>query len=140
MATTKKVLNLNTAVRGQDVNYVELIPVAELGPLGQAESTTTPPSVNAVVWSIVPAMTQDLKNAIIAFIDQDKTGNSFLSNIFDGRTKTIEFEFQGLPSNIYQFGNIGLITINMSYPPGAAIVNTPITQVFGNTITSSLGG
>ena len=132
MATTKKVLNLNTATRAQEVNFVELIPVAELGPLGQALSTTTTPNVNAVIWSIVPNMTEDLKSAIISFIDQDKTGNSWVSNIFEGRTKTIEFEFQGLPSNIYQFGNIGLITINMSYPPGAGIVQTQITPIHLN--------
>lgn len=134
MATTKKVLNLNTAVRGQDVNFVELIPVAELGPLGTAESTTTTPSVNAVIWSIVPNMTQDLKNAIIGFIDQDKTGKTVISDFFSGRSKLIEFEFQGLPSNIYQFGEIGLIQINMSYPPGAKTLATPITQITGGVI------
>ena len=135
MATTKKVLNLNTAGRGVETNFIELVPVAELGPLGQAESTTTSPTVNAVVWTLVPTMTQDLKNAIVSFIDQDKTGNSIANNFFSGRSKVIEFEFQGTPSNIYQFGEIGVIQINMSYPPGARFQTTPLQQVSGGRLT-----
>jgi len=137
MATSKNVLNLDLAGRGQDVNFVELVPVAELGPLGQAMSTTAQTNVNAVLWSIVPNMTQDLKNAIISFIDKDKTGRSMANNSFEGRTKTIEFEFQGMPSNIYQFGEIGVLQIVLSYPPGSATISTPIApHITGAQITT----
>ena len=115
------------AGRGVETDFLELIPAAEIGPVGQADSTTTSPTVNAVIWSLVPSMTQDLKNAIVGFINQDKTGNSSPITTFDGRSKIMEFEFQGTPSNIYQFGEIGLIKINMSYPPGSNIAATTLT-------------
>ena len=133
MATTKKVLNLNTTHRLADPNFIEVLPVAQIGPLGTAVTAATN-TVNTVIWSAVPAMTEDLKNAIISFINQDKTGNSIQNNLFQGRTKVIEFEFQGLPSNIYQFGEIGVIQINMSYPPGSMIKSTPINYISGGQV------
>ena len=143
MATTNQVLNLNTATRGQAVNFVELVPVASLGPVGQAASTTTTPNVNAVIWSIVPNMTQDLKTAIIGFINKDKNGKTISQNLLEGRTKVIEFEFQGTPSNIYKFGELGLVTIKLSYPPGSNVFATLLTSPSLNTtglIASQTGG
>lgn len=126
MATTKKILNISVDKRGKDTNFIELVPVALLGPYGTAQSTVTTPSVNAVVWNIVPTMNQNLKNAIISFIDKNKSGKSIVSSFFSGRKKIIEFEFQGSPSTIYQFGEIGVLKINLSYPPGSKTLATPI--------------
>jgi hypothetical protein len=137
MATSKKVLNLNTAKRGKATDFVELVPVALLGPLGVAESTTTKPNINAVIWSIVPNMTTDLKNAIISFIDKNKSGKSIVSSFFEGRKKVIEFEFQGTPSNIYKFGEIGILRINLSYPPGSKTIATPLNPLINTSIATT---
>lgn len=122
MATTKKVLNLNISKRGVQTNFLELVPTQYLGPAAQAAAATTTPDVNAVLWNLVPTMTNDLKSAIIQFIDKDKSGK-FVPNIASlGRTKTITFEFQGSPSKIYKFGELGLLNIVLSYPPSAKSV------------------
>lgn len=119
MATTKKVLNLNIAKRGVETGFLELVPTQSLGPAAQASAATTTPNVNAVLWDLVPSMTNDLKTAIIQFIDKDKSGKfvPILANL--GRTKTITFEFQGSPSKVYKFGELGLLNIILSYPPSA---------------------
>jgi hypothetical protein len=126
MATTTKLLNLNIAQRGVETNFIELVPTQYLGPTALASAvnagiagTTTTPNVNVVLWNLVPQMTTDLQSAIIQFIDKNKSGNlvSIASNL--PRTKTITFEFQGSPSNVYQFGNLGFINLILSYPPSA---------------------
>ncbi len=123
MATTTKLLNLNIAQRGVETNFIELVPTQYLGPTAPASAlnagTTTTPNVNVVLWNLVPQMTTDLQSAIIQFIDKDKSGNSvpIASNL--PRNKTITFEFQGSPSNVYQFGNLGFINLILSYPPSA---------------------
>jgi len=122
MATTKKVLNLNIAKRGSETGFLELIPTQYLGPAAQAAASTTTPNVNAVLWDLVPTMTADLKSAIIQFIDKDKSGKFVPNKASLGRTKTITFEFQGSPSKVYKFGELGLLNIILSYPPSAKAV------------------
>lgn len=140
MATTKKLLNFNIAKRGVQTGFLELIPTQILGPAAQAAEATTTPNVNAVLWDLVPSMTNDLKTAIIQFIDKDKSGKfvSIKSNL--GRTKTITFEFQGSPSKTYQFGELGLLNIVLSYPPSAKAttgLSSTASPVAGTTFSAS---
>ena len=135
MATTKKVLNLNIAKRGVETGFLELIPTQYLGPAAQASASTTTPNVSAVLWDLVPTMTADLKSAIIQFIDKDKSGKFVPIKANLGRTKTITFEFQGSPSKVYKFGELGLLNIILSYPPSAKAVTG-----LGTTLNTNLAG
>jgi len=139
MATTKKVLNLNIAKRGVSTDFLELVPTQYLGPAAQAAEANTTPDVSAVLWDLVPSMTNDLKTAIIQFIDKDKSGKFIPINANKGRTKTITFEFQGSPSKVYQFGELGLLNIILSYPPGAKINvgNATTATINTNLITAA---
>lgn len=129
MAGTKKILNLNLAKRGTEVGFIELIPNVVLGPdpastfVNQAAQTITP-DVNVVIWDLINSMNDDLKAAIVQFIDKDKSGN-FITNFSNlGRTKTITFEFQGTPSKIYQFGELGFLNLVLSYPPNTKTIQS----------------
>jgi hypothetical protein len=151
MAATKKILNLNLAKRGTEVGFFELVPNILLGPepnntfntalLPGAQTIT--PNVNVVIWDLVDSMNDDLKAAIIQFIDKDKSG-SFVVNLASlGRTKTITFEFQGTPSKIYQFGELGFLNLVLSYPPGAKfnLAGGTTNTIVGNfSIAGATGG
>lgn len=137
MATTKKVLNLNIAKRGTETGFLELVPTQYLGPAAQASAATTTPNVSAVLWDLVPSMTNDLKTAIIQFIDKDKSGKFIPISANLGRTKTITFEFQGSPSKVYKFGELGLLNIILSYPPSAkAVTGLSSTGLVGTTFSA----
>jgi hypothetical protein len=118
-------------------NFSELLTTATVGPVPSSEisSETTTNRINAVVWNVMPAMTEDLKNSIINFINSDPSGNVIAATNTSPRRKTIQFEFQGSPSNVYKFGEIGIFSIFLGYP--SLIIGA--TTVFGSTQTINIG-
>jgi len=110
--------NINTSGQQTAQDFATLAPSGTIGPVQSTEvsNESTSSQVNAVVWESIPQMTLDLQNAIINFINTDKDGNFVPNQNNQPRSKTITFEFQGSPSNIYKFGEIGVVNIVLGYP------------------------
>lgn len=111
-------ININTSGVQSAQGFAVLAPGATIGPVQSTEVSTSSASnqVQAVVWEAIPQMTNDLKDAIINFINTDKDGNFIPNQNNQPRSKTITFEFQGSPSNVYKFGEIGTVDIVLGYP------------------------
>lgn len=129
--------NINTSGQQNAQDFAILAPSGTIGPVQATEVSTdsTSKQVNAVVWESIPQMTLDLQNAIINFINTDKDGNFIPNQNNQPRSKTITFEFQGSPSNVYKFGEIGTVNIVLGYP--SLIISSTQVQTQSFQIPSS---
>lgn len=138
MPITNTNININSSTQQTAQNFAVLTPNATIGPVQSAEVSTSSTSnqVQAVVWESLTEMTTDLQNAIINFINTDKDGNFIPNQNNQPRSKTITFEFQGSPSNVYKFGELGTVSIFLGYP-SLIISSNPITQQATGTISAA---
>jgi hypothetical protein len=138
VSNTNTNININSSAQQTAQNFSELLPTSTVGPVQSSEISTSSTSnqVQAVVWQSVNEMTVDLQNAIINFINTDKDGNFIPNQNNQPRSKTITFEFQGSPSNVYKFGEIGTVSIFLGYP-SLIISSNPITQQVTGTISAA---
>jgi hypothetical protein len=118
VSNTNTNININSAGQQTAQGFALLAPGSTIGPVQSTEVSTSSASnqVQAVVWDVIPQMTIDLQNAIIDFINTDKDGNFIPNQNNQPRSKTITFEFQGSPSNVYKFGELGTVNIVLGYP------------------------
>lgn len=138
MPITNTNININSSAQQTAQNFAVLTPNATIGPVQSTEVSTSSTSnqVQAVVWESLTEMTTDLQNAIINFINTDKDGNFIPNQNNQPRSKTITFEFQGSPSNVYKFGELGTVSIFLGYP-SLIISSNPITQQVTGTISAA---
>ena len=82
---------------------------------------------NAAIWNPMTAFEEDLKTALVDFIDTTKEGVKFNKN-FRGRAKILDFFFTGTATKSVRPAEVGHFRLVLSYPPNIINQNTTINN------------
>jgi len=124
-----------------DKAFTEQVPNTRIGPVSVLPSNVSletsaiqpPLPQTAAIWTPMTAFDDDLKAALVEWIDTTKEGVKVAKN-FSGRAKTMEFFFQGSATRSVRPGEIGYFKVTFKYP---ANINVPkATSVASNTSTA----
>ena len=139
-------ININkSASPATNKTFTLLQPTQTLGPtpvLNQGQTLAanvvpTTPTVNIATWNVMANFDAGLKAALINFIDTTKEGVKY-PQVPQGRTKTINFTFQGSVTQSVAPGEMGIFSLSMSYPPGGnSLTAAPIAVNLSNLNSSS---
>ena len=102
-----------------------------LGPIPQSNSMTPIQQVvfdsnqNVVYndWGVMSNFTEGLRQALIGWINTTKEGKVVLNSSGSTRSKTINFQFYGNPSNV-MVGNGDIGTFSLSFKYTKSVVTT----------------
>lgn len=70
-----------------------------------------------VIWTPMTQFDEDLKNAVVDFIDTEKNGNKLSFDDKNGRTKTLPFTFFSETYKQLGSGEVGSFDLILKYPP-----------------------
>ena len=109
-------------------------PVSVLPPNTSLETNAVQPVTvkDAAIWKPMAKFDDDLKKALVGFIDTTKEGVR-VSQSFKGRTKILDFFFNGTATKSVRPSEIGHFRLIFSYPP-----NVNVQAVVDSTETVSL--
>lgn len=96
-------------------------PLLTAGTSLEANAAQIPTVQNAAIWAPMTTFEQDLKLALIDFVDTTMEGVKYSKN-FLGRSKQIDFFFQGTATKSIRPSEIGHFKLIISYPPN---IDTP---------------
>lgn len=142
MGTKQTVVNIPVSTRGHDTNFSEMQAQSNIGPTNVLPPNTSLennalPNANVqtvAVWTVMDKFDENLKKAIVDFIDTTKEGVKAPHTKLS-RTKTLTFDFFGTGTKAIRPGEIGEFYLTFSYPPGA---NTLSSSIVANTSTFNL--
>lgn len=148
---TQSTLNISPSV-SNDSSFAPIVSDTFIGPeplpLPEETAVTVAPEPTQSIanWTVMNTFDDGLRKALISFIDTTKDGKT-LAPTTNGRTKKLDFYFQGVPSTDLKPGEAGVFSIVFSYPPGAnttsvnTAAGTPLTNttIVSPTITAEGG-
>lgn len=117
--------------------------VSKTGRLGPKPGTSERPPIEQIVydsnqnmvyndWGVMENFNEGLRQALISWIDTTKEGNTVLSPSGATRSKTINFQFYGIPSkDMVGNGDIGTFSLVFKYTKKIVlpqVAPTPILQ------------
>lgn len=88
---------------------------------------------SAAIWTPMTAFDDDLKAALVQWIDTTREGVKVAKN-FSGRAKTMEFFFQGSATKSVRPGEIGYFKVTFKYP---ANINVPQAATVANNTSTA---
>jgi len=141
----KSVINItNSQSPAQDSLFSEqkantsIGPTPVLPPNTSLETNAVQPTKvqDAAIWNPMPKFDEGLKQALIGFIDTTKEGVK-VNQSFKGRTKILDFFFNGTATKSVRPSEIGHFRLMFSYPPNIN-VSTSVTQTATAASTTAL--
>lgn len=122
--TTTKTPATDSRFSEQKVNS-QTGPVPVLQPNVSLEANAVQPlnPKNAAIWNPMTTFEDDLKTALVDFIDTTMEGVKYNKD-FNGRSKQIDFFFNGIATKSVRPSEIGHFTLKFSYPPNIINQNT----------------
>jgi hypothetical protein len=132
----KAAVNIATQGRQISSNFSEQNPSRTIGPLATESAqvasngesiSVTDASLNSTIinWQPMSRFTEELKNAVIDWIDTTKEGVKVAHEGMQGRQKTMIFDFYGNATKSVKPGEIGQFNVIFSYPPTVSTQNPP---------------
>lgn len=136
MPTKQTIVNIPGSSRGVATEFTELPPKFNIGPAIvlppnvslETNALPTPPVQTVATWKAMDRFDEDLKKAILDFIDTTKEGVK-APHTNGGRTKTLTFDFFGTGTKSIRPGEIGEFYLTFSYPPGATSTTSTVSNV-----------
>lgn len=126
--TTTQTPATDTSFSEQPVNS-HSGPTIVLPPNVSLEAHAIQPSnpVNAAIWTPMTKFEEDLKSALINFIDTTMEGVKYNKD-FSGRKKEIDFFYYGTSTKSVKPSEIGHFKLEFSYPPNIINQNININK------------
>jgi hypothetical protein len=138
-------LNITTSkVPLADKVFSEQIPNAIIGPAAvlpnnvslETSAIQPPLPQSAAIWTPMTAFDDDLKAALVEWIDTTREGVKVAKN-FSGRAKTMEFFFQGSATKSVRPAEIGYFKVTFKYPANINVPKSTNVATAGNTTAST---